>query len=120
MKQAEQLPCMMSKHASMQAHMGGCYGCRAPWQAARTAVQPPVERSLCRVQAEARIAAALATNAAQLRERRAAFDARQAHNEERRRSACVTGCRVHYRDYYLLSTGTVQGNGCSTGMQSVI
>ncbi len=41
-------------------------------------------------QAEARIAAALATNAAQLRERRAAFDARQTHNEERRRSARMT------------------------------
>ena len=45
---------------------------------------------MCRWQAEARIAAALATNAAQLRERRAAFDARQTHNEERRRSARMT------------------------------
>lgn len=39
------------------------------------------------LQAEARIAAALAANAAQLRERRAAFDEKQTHNEERRRCA---------------------------------
>ena len=45
---------------------------------------------MCCWQAEARIAAALATNAAQLRERRAAFDARQTHNEERRRSERMT------------------------------
>jgi len=45
---------------------------------------------MCHWQAEARIAAALATNAAQLRDRRAAFDARQTHNEERRRSARMT------------------------------
>ena len=41
------------------------------------------------LQAEARNAAALATNAQQLRERRAAFDEKQAHNEARRWCACV-------------------------------
>ena len=59
-----------------------CPGNR-PLALCQTPIIPP------RLQAEARIAAALATNAQQLRERRAAFDDKQAHNEARRWCACM-------------------------------
>ncbi|KAK9830997.1 hypothetical protein WJX81_006970 [Elliptochloris bilobata] len=57
---------------------------------AEAAAEAAVQNQAVKAKAEARIAAALATNAQQLRDRRAAFNEKQAHNEARRRQKEAT------------------------------